>query len=813
MIGAGLYVAYRQIKDKGKWRGVILGIPIAFGLDYVVKDMMGKGVFERLGLNWMKPEERNSAVETFLRQAGKAEGFEELDSDAGFEAMRALKDVPIGELLEWRKQYYAQGMDRKFGAAGVPDKVRSRVGRVRAKLGNVGQRNRPSDQAREQAYELMFKAVEHLCVDVAARNAIRATVDDGAALIEERYVTFTADYLAGFKDDMMEVSKAQPHGAFTFLDVLLLERPTPSAEAEIFSNERFLEWAMRSTGKSIDWIKSKYKEYGSLALVMLEAQKEQLPGRIADVKEAVVDSASAVYDYFRASGTKAYAELDAASKAAWDGTIQSANALGLYVRQHGPDAMEWTYDVGAATVTWSIDSAQNLYRELQRHQGVGNALDGIDRALNATLGFTLSEFVLYHSSFENDVQHVEALAKPENWIPKFKEKLAAVVPQNEIPSDDTIKEWIKKAGSALESSVAQKPDDQKYAAIEQLDAHQRMAIFELVKRRVYSYLMGKRVDTIEGAPDGAAVIPLDVDWAEFINSWDAANDGSTGSAIEKVYGFRVLPFMGAESTTIFGSLQNWIRDHQRGVVRTGFEYAYLFGVDWWTRADAREYLQAVEEYRAQCMSEAERVLKNDLKRNEKLRIYEQFLETLLTNAIIDATLNGKVAPSSPSDPVASPNDPLYLHIREAKYFLRNLRLYRGSSANFGAIQSLDLTPFNSDSHIPPRLEQVIQNESLMMKLKTTTSEVAGERNPEALSSVERQRIDRIVNRISIAGVPDQSTIESADLAFIADVLPRCDATTALTLRQRVDDSFDNDRRSFEGGARKNSDNNYRRNSV
>jgi hypothetical protein len=76
--------------------------------------------------------------------------------------MRALKDVPIGELLEWRKQYYAQGMDRKFGAAGVPDKVRSRVGRVRAKLGNVGQRNRPSDQAREQAYELMFKAVEHL---------------------------------------------------------------------------------------------------------------------------------------------------------------------------------------------------------------------------------------------------------------------------------------------------------------------------------------------------------------------------------------------------------------------------------------------------------------------------------------------------------------------------------------------------------------------------------------------------------------------------------------------------------------------------
>ena len=358
MLVTGGYLLMQTWQKKGLGKKLMVGIPLLFGADIVLRDMTGKGLLQRLGLTYMNAKDRNAAVEQFVRSNEKKEGYEDLGSTAGYEAVTQLmspkKPFSVTQLLAWRTKARAGGAGAKF-SNGAPDGMDVAAKKVSSKLGSIEKNKYKSAERLERSYEILLKTFEALCTDVATANGQSPTIETGMRIIRERYVNFSAKHIQGFKPELEAVAKSRPGGGFSMLDVLVYERPTPAMTAEFLANPTFLEWAFKGAGIPIAWAVEKMKGGWSALRVYTTHFGERAPEVAESAKDTLLAVGESAWDYLRRTTVKLGAEIG--DNFAAVGTI--LQTLGVKVKTHGPDVVEFVMD---GTVEITAESVSKLRR-------------------------------------------------------------------------------------------------------------------------------------------------------------------------------------------------------------------------------------------------------------------------------------------------------------------------------------------------------------------------------------------------------------------------------------------------------------------
>jgi hypothetical protein len=367
MLISGGYALLKGWREKDHFifkhtKKVLVGLPLLFGADHVVKDMTGKGVLQRLGLTYMSPEDANAATELFTRDYENKAGFEDLGKDIGFAARELLmneKDpVSVAALLAWRD-------DARSGRQGgkiwdkAPDQVKAGIGRLVSKMGTMDRKKYPkSDLKKEYAYNVALKTFEALCLEVATQRKETKTVGNGMGIIRGFYVNFDDPLLrlSGYDDEMAEFAKTRPGGGFSMLDVLVYERPTPAMRELVIQNPTFLEWAFHGSktklAEAIDAIKNKAV---SPAMVIMHHLKESTPEAIDIVVDATSKAFEVVWDYLRLTGVK----LVPALKEGLQAQLQTLTSIGWSIVETGKKLSfklaDGTIDIGGRALEGLVD--------------------------------------------------------------------------------------------------------------------------------------------------------------------------------------------------------------------------------------------------------------------------------------------------------------------------------------------------------------------------------------------------------------------------------------------------------------------------
>jgi hypothetical protein len=691
MLIAGGVVLWQEWKKKGLGRNLILGIPLFFGADILVKDMTGKGVIERLGLTYMKPKDRNAAVEQFLRRHEKTPGYEDLGKDAGYEAMQELMSsknaLPVAELLAWRDIARRGGSDSKF-SDGAPPVLEQSARKIMRKFGSLDAQMYPREKREQMAYELLLKGVEALCIDVAQANAATPNVETGMRIIRSKYVTFDAEYLQGFAESLKDIAASRPGGGFSMLDVLVFERPTPAMRDTYYANETNLEWIFRGTGISLAFAKEKIAEGWTYAQVYAAHAVEKGGEYAKEWQEGALDTGESVWEWLKATYPKAEAEVLDNLSASWNFIVRTAKSAGVLVYAKAPGVIEWTYDTAIATGTFTLEVAQKLYRELHRHEVTGNAIEGFDALCKRFFGGTLTELILLRSTVERDDEHVKKLSEFRPWRERLLRQLGTII--ENPPTDEQLVSWVQEVNEGQE--------------IGNLTSYEKMRIFEIVKRNIFSHLIASRLRKINTLHPGEKLPQkLFIDWTKF-------GEDELSLDVQKTYGLQSVRLLGA-ARTLAGSLEEFSDSLKPGVIRSSLNFLH-WGVDWATRDEATEYLtQAIEEYVYPFEREAEEALKND---PEKLERYKDYLETIIANAVIEMTMGARES----DDPTLPAKDTavLALTITQAKNFLEYLKVLRGSSADVDKAEHMDLTVFKREEG-SGRLNALLKDGEFVRKMQ------------------------------------------------------------------------------------------------
>ena len=734
MILAGGYFLWQTWKKGGLGKNLMIGLPLFFGADIVVKRMTGKGVLERLGLTYMNAKDRNTALEQFYRRHEKHPEYGEVSGAAGQEAVKQLmnpKDpVSMKDLLEWRAKARSGRTGAKF-STGAPKKVQEAASSVASKIGSIEKVDRD-----ERAYEIMLKVVEAVCIDVATANKQPATVENGIKLINERWIKMDAPYLAAFKDDLLEVAGGQPGGGFSLLTILTIERPTPAMQNELIENETFLEWVLRGTGITLKEAKEKLKDGMALAGLLLEHGKNKVPGALAYAKDKATKASESMYKWLRLTTKKSYEELSAEAKAAWDLTVKTLTAAGIFAYEKAPGVFDWSVDATFATVEFTIDSAQNAYRQFQLLGITGEPLDAFDRLVSSIFpGITISKYVFYKDTIKTNDEHVEKRAEFDEWKKEFIELLGSIATP---PAEAQVNSWVLQTYANQMKISPAVSSTAEFNGTGKVPIHTRMAVYEGVKRHAYSFLLAQRIRAIQSLPAGAKLtypIKPDVKWSEMdLSKENPLAKDPLAAAIERSYDPKILLLLGLEKTRFVGAYYEWVRSWNPGMVRSVLQGLHSLATII-NRDASNEYVKAIDEYMNQFIAEAEQELRLDPDKDEKLKLYKSYLNTVLTNAVIDMTLSSRGPGGLPADRASSKEmDPMILAVREAQNFLEYLRYSRGSSAepkkfkNFNIFKDFTITEGKE-----PELEKLFEDEKEMLKIQR--AEPMGEPLPMALPGV------------------------------------------------------------------------------
>ncbi|HLD71200.1 MAG TPA: hypothetical protein VI873_01120, partial [Candidatus Peribacteraceae bacterium] len=487
MIVAAGFFLWQTWKKKGLGQKLMLGIPLFFGADILVKRMTGKGVLDRLGMRYMNEEDRSTSVEQFVRRNKKERNYAVLDTDPGRAAIQALmsteKPIPVDCLLTWRKNSGAAPDYRTT----APEILQGAAQDVVAKMGSYTKSNTSPDANEQEAYRILYTAFDALCANVAADNVdvdasmTNPKAERGADLIERRYVLFNEDYMvvAGFDDELR--AAANSRGGYTMLDVLVFERQTPAMKEAMYDNDELLEWMYRGTGVSLDFIRDGLTKGWVHTQILAEWGKRKGLLVLENGLSFASEKAKGFYEWLQVTYPKLTFQLKEDWLAAYNMVSGTLSSAGIYLKEYGDDAVEWTIDFSIATGKFTIDTAQNIHRELQKIGLTGEPIEWFDSICLSIFGFTMSEYILYKDSIEDTPAkrdaHVEALASDEKLfgLPAEGEKLAKksdLEKQLEPISTGVNSVWIQTAFKDVTGDLF--GDKEK-----DLDAYEKLAVNEL----------------------------------------------------------------------------------------------------------------------------------------------------------------------------------------------------------------------------------------------------------------------------------------------------------------------------------------------
>lgn len=667
IVGAG-YALYSMWKKGGVGKNLMIGLPMFFGMDVALKNATGNGLLDRLGMNYMSPEQRHTAREQFLRSMAKEDDqFAFLDSDLGDACLRELahpkNPLSVSQLLQWRESLHSAGGPALFDTPGAYDfstgaPAELRVQPIVAKMGILPEYMKQRSGLRAEAYRKLFLTFEALCVQVANINdlggdTLQEKAERGAALIKHRYVEFDDQYL---QDTGMGMQFAQAAGPnVSILDVMIYERTTP-AVTDAMINSTFAEWMAAKFGIGIDVVRDKLRRGWTWAMIEAEARAEQV---VEDLYPWAKKNILSSYDSFRewayATYHRGYGELSEDWLATYHMLYGVCANLGIEMRYHAPGVIEWTYDQAAALVGGAGDKVHRAWLELHRHHVTGPAAEAVE---------SLIQFLTANAPMES----AENLADVNILKRDLATALARVSDGPSGGYDVLVQQWLLDIGVAdlFGPDLISKKDT---------TPRERLMKVELLKREVFSYLIAKRMEEIRANMSNSGYKPgsqriLLIQWPTL----DAATFTFTvpDPDVQEAYAYvrsrytnpEVLTLMGQERT-FHGALEDyaaiypgtWTGDSAGGL-------AYV--TDWFLRDTADEYTKKnLSSFLGPLDEEAKRILPPN-----EYQYYKHYLNTLALNVLIEASVSGG-NPTQPSD--------IALPIQAAKDYLYHLRTKRGQA--------------------------------------------------------------------------------------------------------------------------------------
>ncbi len=760
MIVSSAWLLYRTwTKGGNAGKALVAGIPLFFGSDIMLRKMTGKGVLERLGLRFMNEEDRTMAVEQFRRKYEQMPRYSYLQTPVGTASMRALTSpkhpIPIEDLLAWRLSFGANA--RATYANSMPDSpaLKAATGRVMGQIPGMDRNNEATREARENASEFLFLSFEALCVEIAERNNLpEPRSETGAKFLEDRYVTFTDKRVGQYGAMMKDIAEKQ--GGFTMLDVLTRERATPATQELLFKDDTFLEWVLRGTGIAIEEAKTKLSQNISLAQIYAEHGLQVAPEYLESAQIYLAPKAKAIYDYLRLEYTKHSQALKEETYAALRLVTSTLSTLGVIVTENGPNAVQWTWETGVFVGRKGVDALQNVYRIMHKYGLLtGPAIDFIDRTTKSITGYRMSDIILFESALASaDPKqidaHVDHIAAPEKWNKDFFDQLSTITTGVD---KDLLNNWVAEAKGEL--------------ALTATDSYSTMLTYELVKRRVYSYLLQK------GAASNGTKVPL--------AGLTLAGMQKGATDIESSYGLHTLRLLRSQNND--WDVYNWslvpaIAGGAVDTVLNKIPQATIY------REEARQYLVALDEFYTKFTNSAYAAFPGNSPENvTKRKEYDAFLQTVLANAVIDITLSQSAGqnaiPGTSARTLAVPPEnaavPFKLNVDQAQAFLEYLRAERGNSADAQKLKNTNFTKFTSNGDF-----QKIQRYVPQVHKNAPSTTASGS---PALKPEERRKLDTALNSTStdpqtMKDLLLAKSIAGLEPALYANAIARIDKVTA-----------------------------------
>lgn len=649
LAGGALYAVYASWKKGGLSRGLVVGIPMFFGADIALKRMTGSGLLDRLGLTYMNEKDRGSALEEFLRRSAKEDRYAEFmkKPEVGRECVRQLtglgQRVPMERLLAWREQIHANG--KTDYRAGAPDELNPNA--IIKEMGTLDKRGNRNEVLQQKAYEYLYLTLEALCSDVASANGLGGTsvydrANLGAMLIQKRYVTFTEDYQKVTGLTYKNINKK-----FSFLDVLVFERPTP-AMRDALKDATILEWAAAKLGMTIDWVKEKWMQGYSFIEMKALAALEAAPGMWRGGVQVLSDSWDVFYNWARTTGFQVGKEFERNLPAAWNvlSNIFKTTKLTLKVLANG--VLEWSCAAPGITK----DVALNVWRELHRHHISGPILEAFEAFLARTFGLDVMK------------QHLlEKLAE----IDEFKKDLADImnaagVDKSTKKTDVLITGWLETLGIK---------DNSKSPA-------ERMVNYELLRRSVNAFILSTRILSWQKNKGASLDSPLELAWPEKIDT-NGRFDGGDATYKYCFYLFErpdgVMKYMGRDQT-----INGWLAGNASGsgVAAGASNVAYYFLSFFLYDKAIPDYIRNDLKVLEDTIKAESETLKADPARQRR---YEAYARSLLMNVLVETAIL-----SNPDG-----GTPPHVTVDCAQGFYRNVLMRRTKMLDHVQIDPLDAT--------------------------------------------------------------------------------------------------------------------------
>ena len=622
----GIYAIYKAWKAGGMWRNALVGVPMILGLDIAVKRATGKGVLDRLNINFMSQKDRNSAYEQFIRTMRNTPDYAALDSEYGREAMRQLmspeKPIPIESLLRWRECVLANG--QTDFSAGAPQGVHDGMRPVLGKLGIKSHYDFAGATEKQQAYRAMFLAFEAFCVRVAEKNGLGGTSPQekaayGANLIRSRHVNFDEPFLAdlNLRGSYEACCMRRPGKCYSMFDVFHFELGTPALD-EHLENTSWTEWIGIKLGVAAD----KVKEWSAKGYTWAEMQAMAAKEKAPEVYDYVAGNVAAGYEGFmkwaKVSWYKGKNEVVDDVKAMYDLLSNTLSGIGVILVQHGPGVAEWTLEKGIQITDAFKTTAINAWREMYRHHFPGDLIRGFEKFYQKIV-------------YGEDVKI--ATAKEVAEFPSFFESLQSQLEAatQSAPNETQLHDWIVELANGKE-----------YLG---LPVAEQLLLQERMKREIFSLVLASRIAALKenfvskqyDKPLSFLRInwkTLEFDGDKFIVPGDVPLQKDYEMIRSKFTIKDLVPLMGSEKT-ITGLIDRYAKSGD-SASRTAADFAQWM-LDWVTSKDATEFqVHDMAIYVTPLLDEAAREFGRD---SDKFKEFAAFVETLVANVMFESALD------------------------------------------------------------------------------------------------------------------------------------------------------------------------------
>ncbi|MDD5040833.1 MAG: hypothetical protein PHX87_01640 [Candidatus Peribacteraceae bacterium] len=610
VVAGGIWLLRKLWKDGGtKGKAFLVGVPLILFANAAYAKKTGRDLLGEK-LQWKSKEKRNFPLEQFRRRSAREKQFSFLMQRPGQAAMRILSDqdnpVSVASLLQWREAVKSGGAEKY--STGLPQGLN--VSAITDALGD--------NATKEDGCKMALLTFEALCVDVAdlkhlGGEDINTRIERGAKYIREQYV------------DLPENDSRRALPPATMMTVILDAMHT-SSEA-LLKDRSFLEYLSDATGFSVEKVTGWLKQGLTATQIMGMRAMAYAPELWKQGQEVAFDSSAKAWEWMRVTYPKLKYALSDSFEATWNMLYNTAREGGLMLVQKGPEMVEWTYDRTLDAGQKGKEIAMNTYGMLLANGVTGPILDSLAALISKMWGGVDKIYL--------EPEHREKLSDAEELIKNLKKQVSTFA---HLPADEAYFKGLLESVSAVASGK------------EKANVSQRLVAFELVKRRVFSFLAAERIHELTNKknktpPDATPlVLPLTTNaWPKTAAEFDALRDR------DAVYKFLFDNYKPEVVLAAIGNQQTFV-----GLMRllsetdpnsTGGKISSILlwpGLEkYFTRNAAGNFLMEGSEY----LFEINAYIGNDLREAKKMlsaddfKEYQAYVDTLLANVMFETILS------------------------------------------------------------------------------------------------------------------------------------------------------------------------------